>query len=117
MTTPKISYVADCIKTSNRYSFMVFIIPCLGNIDNIIGYVHSFELFKKPKKIKQILLPISIVPEVTLIEELLAQFTKQKRSIAVVVDEFGGTSGLITVEDIIEDIEERLPIIKDNIKN
>lgn len=74
------------------------------NIDNIIGYVHSFELFKKPEKIKQILLPISIVPEASLIEELLAQFTKQKRSIAVVVDEFGGTSGLITVEDIIEEI-------------
>ena len=74
------------------------------NIDNIIGYVHSFELFKKPEEIKQILLPISIVPEASLIEELLTQFSKQKRSIAVVVDEFGGTSGLITVEDIIEEI-------------
>lgn len=74
------------------------------NIDNVIGYVHSFELFKKPEKIKQILLPISIVPEANLIEELLEKFTKQKRSIALVVDEFGGTSGLITVEDIIEEI-------------
>jgi len=74
------------------------------NIDNIIGYVHSFELFKKPQEIKQILLPISIVAEATLIEDLLKQFTQQKRSIAVVVDEFGGTSGLITVEDIIEEI-------------
>jgi putative hemolysin len=74
------------------------------NIDNIIGYVHSFELFKKPEQIKQILLPISIVSEASLIEELLTQFTNQKRSIAVVVDEFGGTSGLITVEDIIEEI-------------
>ena len=75
-----------------------------GNIDHIIGYVHSFELFKKPIKIKQILLPISIVPEASLIEDVMSQFTKQKRSIAVVVDEFGGTSGLITVEDIIEEI-------------
>ena len=74
------------------------------DIDNIIGYVHSFELFKKPEKIKQILLPISIVPEASLIEDVLEQFTQQKRSIAVVVDEFGGTSGLITVEDIIEEI-------------
>ncbi len=74
------------------------------NIDNIIGYVHSFELFKKPEHIKQILLPISIVSEASLIEELLTQFTNQKRSIALVVDEFGGTSGLITVEDIIEEI-------------
>lgn len=74
------------------------------NIDNIIGYVHSFELFKKPETIKQILLPISIVPEASLVQVLLEQFAKQKRSIAVVVDEFGGTSGLITVEDIIEEI-------------
>jgi len=74
------------------------------NIDNVIGYVHSFELFKKPKTIKQILLPISIVSEASLIEDVMSQFTQMKRSMAVVVDEFGGTSGLITVEDIIEEI-------------
>ncbi len=74
------------------------------NIDDVIGYVHAFELFKKPKSIKQILLPISIFPEASLIQDVLEQFTKQKRSIAIVVDEFGGTSGLITVEDIIEEI-------------
>lgn len=74
------------------------------NIDNVIGYVHSFELFKKPTEIKNILLPISIVPEASLIEDVMAQFTKMKRSMAVVVDEFGGTSGLITIEDIIEEI-------------
>ncbi|MGV6860553.1 MAG: hemolysin family protein [Putridiphycobacter sp.] len=74
------------------------------NIDDIIGYVHAFELFKKPKSIKQILLPISYFPEASLIQNSLEEFTKQKRSIAVVVDEFGGTSGLITVEDIIEEI-------------
>ncbi|MDX1348613.1 MAG: hemolysin family protein [Putridiphycobacter sp.] len=74
------------------------------SIDHIIGYVHSYELFKKPESLKQILLPISIVPEAILVKVLLEQFTKQKRSVAVVVDEFGGTSGMITVEDIIEEI-------------
>ncbi len=74
------------------------------NIDDVIGYVHAFELFKKPKSIKQILLPIAIFPEASLIQDVLEQFTKQKRSVAIVVDEFGGTSGLITVEDIIEEI-------------
>ncbi|HIP37358.1 MAG TPA: HlyC/CorC family transporter [Crocinitomix sp.] len=74
------------------------------NIDDVVGYVHAFELFKKPKTIKQILLPISITPEASLIQDILEQFTKLKRSVAIVVDEFGGTSGLITVEDIIEEI-------------
>ena len=64
----------------------------------------TYELFKKPDSLKQILLPISIVPEANLVKVLLEQFTKQKRSVAVVVDEFGGTSGMITVEDIIEEI-------------
>lgn len=74
------------------------------NIDNVIGYVHARELFSKPKSIKQVLLPIFIVPEAVLVKDLLEQFTKQKRSLAMVVDEFGGTSGIITVEDIIEEI-------------
>lgn len=73
-------------------------------IDNIIGYVHAFELFHRPTSIKEILLPVFIVPEAALVKELLPQFTKNKRSIAVVVDEFGGTSGMITIEDIIEEI-------------
>lgn len=74
------------------------------SIDNVIGYVHAHELFSKPESIKQVLLPIFVVPEAVLVKDLLPQFTKQKRSIAVVVDEFGGTSGIITVEDIIEEI-------------
>lgn len=74
------------------------------SIDNVIGYVHAHELFSKPSEIKQVLLPIFIVPEAVFVKDLLQQFTSQKKSVAIVVDEFGGTSGLITVEDIIEEI-------------
>lgn len=73
-------------------------------IDNVIGYVHSYELFKQPEKIQGILLPINIVPETQSAQSLLEDFTRQSRSIAVVVDEFGGTSGVVTMEDIIEEI-------------
>lgn len=74
------------------------------NIDNVIGYVHSFELFKQPKTTKQILLPIPVVPETIPGKELLELFARQSGNIAIVVDEFGGTSGLITIEDLIEEI-------------
>lgn len=74
------------------------------SIDNIIGYVHSFEMFRKPQGIKQLLRPISFVPEAIPGKELLEMFTKQSSSIAVVVDEYGGTSGIITIEDVIEEI-------------
>ncbi|MGB7394494.1 MAG: hemolysin family protein [Pricia sp.] len=73
-------------------------------IDDIIGYVHSYELFKKPKTIKSILLPVEFVPETMLIQDILNILTKKRKSIAVVLDEYGGTSGLITVEDIVEEL-------------
>lgn len=74
------------------------------HIDNIIGYVHSFELFTKPDHIKNVMFPIGVVPEAVMAKELLEQFSKSNRNIVVVVDEYGGTSGVITVEDIIEEI-------------
>lgn len=74
------------------------------SIDNIIGYVHSYELFKQPKQIKNVLLPIHVVPETVTVDQVLKQLTAKNRSIAVVVDEFGGTSGILTIEDIIEEI-------------
>lgn len=74
------------------------------SIDNIIGYVHCNELFKQPESIKTILLPVAIVPETMNAQEILELFIKQRRGLAVVVDEHGGTSGMLTMEDIVEEI-------------
>jgi len=73
-------------------------------IDDILGYVHSFELFKKPKSIKSVMLPVEFVPETMLIKDVLSNLTKKRKSLAVVLDEYGGTSGIMTVEDIVEEL-------------
>ena len=75
-----------------------------NSLDDIIGYVHSFELFKKPKSIKSIMIPVEFIPETIFIKDALNVLTKKRKSIAVVLDEYGGTSGIITIEDIIEEL-------------
>jgi CBS domain containing-hemolysin-like protein len=75
-----------------------------NSLDDVLGYAHAFELFKKPKNIHSILLPVEFVPESMMINNVLNVLIKKKKSISVVLDEFGGTSGIITVEDIVEEL-------------
>jgi len=75
-----------------------------GNIDKVIGYIHSSDLFKNPKNVRSVLLPISFVPESMLAMDMLNQFIENNKGVALVVDEFGGTSGMITIEDVTEEI-------------
>ena len=99
--------IHDSIKTLNElftttgYSkILVF----KNTIDDVLGYVHSFELFKKPKSVKSIMRPIEFVPETMLIKDVLNILTKKRKSLAVVLDEYGGTAGIMTVEDIVEEL-------------
>ncbi|OXA72110.1 hemolysin [Flavobacterium branchiophilum] len=75
-----------------------------NSLDDIVGYIHSFELFKKPKHIKDITIPIEFVPETIFIKDVMDLLTKKRKSVAIVLDEYGGTSGIITMEDIVEEL-------------
>ena len=80
------------------------IIVYKNTLDEIVGYVHAFDMFKNPKNLKSILMPVEFIPESMMINDILNVLTKKKKSIAIVLDEYGGTSGIITVEDIIEEL-------------
>jgi CBS domain containing-hemolysin-like protein len=80
------------------------IIVSQNSLDDIVGYVHSFDLFKKPKTIKSVLMTVEFVPETILIKDVLNLLIKKRKNVAVVLDEYGGTSGIITIEDIVEEL-------------
>lgn len=80
------------------------IIVSQNSLDDIVGYVHSFDLFKKPKSIKSVLMAVEFVPETILIKDVLSLLIKKRKNVAVVLDEYGGTSGIITIEDIVEEL-------------
>ncbi|MDO5509715.1 MAG: hemolysin family protein [Weeksellaceae bacterium] len=74
------------------------------NIDNILGYVHAFDMFRKPRSLRQVLLPVEFVNETTSAKDIMHMLFRKRKSVAVVLDEYGGTSGLITVEDVVEEL-------------
>jgi putative hemolysin len=75
-----------------------------NNIDNILGYVHQLDLFRSPQSLRSILLPIPTIPESMSASDLIDKFSKERKSIAWVIDEFGGTAGIVTMEDLLEEI-------------
>lgn len=108
---PRTEIVAVDVKESVKNINELFVSSGLSkilvyneNIDNVLGYVHSFDLFKKPKSIKAVTMPVVFVPGSMLAKDVLNILTKKRKSIAVVIDEYGGTAGIMTVEDIIEEL-------------
>ena len=75
-----------------------------NTLDDIVGYIHSFELFKNPKSVKSVMIPVEYVPETIFIKDAMSLLTKKRKSVAVVLDEYGGTSGIVTMEDIVEEL-------------
>ncbi len=100
----EINETIDQLKTQFLDTGYSRILIYKDNIDNIIGYVHSTALFKSPENIKSVLMPVGIIPEAMAANHILEDFIAKNRNLAIVVDEFGGTSGIVTMEDIIEEI-------------
>ncbi|MCL4280764.1 MAG: hemolysin family protein [Flavobacteriales bacterium] len=95
-----VAELAEAFRTTGLTKLLIH----KGGIDNIIGYVHSYEMFKRPRSIRSILRPVNFIPGTMPADEVLRLFTKQRTHIAVVVDEFGGTAGMLTIEDVVETI-------------
>jgi CBS domain containing-hemolysin-like protein len=109
--TPRTEIVAiDLFESVNKLKELFIetgyskIVVYQNSLDDVIGYVHSFDLFKKPKNIKSIVIPVEFVPETIYIKDAMDLLTKKRKSVAVVLDEYGGTSGIITIEDIVEEL-------------
>ena len=96
----KVSKLSESFINSGFSKILVY----KTSLDDIIGHVNAFELFKNPKTIKSILLPLELVPESMMINDILNTLIKKRKSVAIVIDEYGGTSGMITVEDIVEEL-------------
>lgn len=95
-----IEVLRERLITSGHTKILIF----KDSIDNIIGYVHGYEFFKQPKSIRSILRAVNFIPGTMAVDELLQTFIKQRNHVAVVVDEFGGTAGMLTIEDVVETI-------------
>lgn len=96
----KIDKLTTYLTSTGHSKIMVY----QDSIDNIVGYVHAKDIFKNPSSVKSVIRDVSLFPETMAANELLSELIQTKKSIAVVLDEFGGTSGIITIEDIIEEI-------------
>ena len=95
-----INDLVNLFTTSGHSKIMVY----EGDIDNLIGYLHAYDIFSHPSSLQKIIRKVDIFPETMAAKDLLNEFIKNHKSIAIVVDEFGGTSGIVTMEDIIEEI-------------
>ena len=119
---PRTEIIAVDIQTSPKDLVKIFtdtglskILVYKSSIDDIVGYVHSFELFKKPETIEKIIMPVVFVPGTMLAKDVLNILSKKGRGLAVIIDEYGGTSGILTVEDIVEELIGEIEDEHDNI--